>query len=138
MPSRAEARGTPRRGAAKLDAGKLGNVLAGKGRPPEPPAGAEQRGAHIPTHAAEPPVATPAQARARPSAALPDLAGTRRGPKGISTSLEVPHYLMENIAQYLRANSGHNMRTLLFTGLTKLGIQVAPEDLVPLRQRRSR
>jgi hypothetical protein len=45
---------------------------------------------------------------------------------------------MDNIAEYLRANSGHNMRTLLFTGLTKLGIHVAQEDLVPQRQRRSR
>lgn len=62
----------------------------------------------------------------------------RKGPKGISTSLEVPPYLMDNIAEYLRANAGYNMRTLLFTGLTKLGIHVEPEDLVPQRQRRSR
>ena len=56
----------------------------------------------------------------------------------VCKGLEVPPYLMDNIARYLRANGGHNMRTLLFTGLTKLGIQVEQEDLVPQRQRRSR
>ena len=89
----------------------------GKGQVVGAPAGAEQRGA---AEAAPPPgnPFSPAPAETR-----------RRGPKGISTSLEVPPYLMDNIAEYLRANGGHNMRTLLFTGSTKLGIHVAPQDL---------
>lgn len=128
MSEPAETRSAPaRKGAAKLDAGKLGDVLAGKGQVVGAPAGAEQRGASE-TAPPDPPIAiTPRFTEAK-----------RRGSKGISTSLEVPPYLMDNIAEYLRANSGHNMRTLLFTGLTKLGIHVAQEDLVPQRQRRSR
>lgn len=113
--SEAAGRALVRKGAAKLNADKLSDVLAGKGQSPSPPAGAEQRGA-----------------------ATPSPEPKRKGPKGISTSLEVPLYLMDNIAEYLRANGRHNMRTLLFTGLTKLGIHVEPEDLVPQRQRRSR
>jgi hypothetical protein len=120
-----------RRSAAKLNMDKLGDVLAPKGQPPAPPAGAEQRGAAPP---ASPAPVTPEAAPAESKAVDPN----RMRPKGISTSLEVPPYLMENIAAYLRANGGHNMRTLLFTGLTKLGIHVDPQDLVPQRQRRAR
>jgi hypothetical protein len=128
--SDAQARALARRGAAKRDMDKLGDVLAGKGQPPNPPTGAQQRGAIPPVSPAPPPAATLAE---------PTLADPKRPrPKGISTSIEVPPYLMENIAEYLRANGGHNMRTLFFTGLTKLGIHVDPEDLVPQRQRRSR
>ena len=116
-----------RKRAAKLDTGKLGDVLVGKGQAVGAPAGAEQRGAAETAPTLRQPILAPQPAETR-----------RRGPKGISTSLEVPPYLMDNIAEYLRANGGHNMRTLLFTGLTKLGIHVAPEDLVPQRQRRSR
>lgn len=129
---------TPLRRAAKLDAGKLGDVLAGKGQPPSPPAGAEQRGANnAPVHP-DASAGRSAPIAVQQSDTFAVTTGLKRGPKGISTSLEVPAYLMDNIAQYLRANAGHNMRTLLFTGLTKLGIEVAPEDLIPLRQRRSR
>ena len=129
--SDAQVRASARRGAAKLDMDKLGDVLAGKGQPPSPPAGAEQRSA-IPPVSPDP--APPAATLAEPGS----TDSKRPRPRGISTSIEVPPYLMENIAEYLRANGGHNMRTLFFTGLTKLGIHVDPEDLVPQRQRRSR
>jgi hypothetical protein len=129
--SDAQTRTPARRSAAKLNMDKLGDVLAGKGQPPSQPAGAEQRGTTAPVSLA--PVTTET-ASTEPTVADPK----RKGPKGISTSLEVPPYLMENIAEYLRANGGHNMRTLLFTGLSKLGIHVEPQDLVPQRQRRSR
>ena len=128
MPETAGTDAVPaRKGAAKLDPGKLGDVLAGKGQALGAPVGAEQRGGSIPPSATLPVSTTPEPAPAK-----------RKGPKGISTSLEVPPYLMDNIAEYLRANGGYNMRTLLFTGLTKLGIHVKPENLVPQRQRRSR
>lgn len=128
--SDAQTRTPARRSAAKLNMDKLGDVLAGKGQPPSLPAGAEQRGTTAPV---SPAPATPELASTEPA-----VDSKRKGPKGISTSLEVPPYLMENIAEYLRANGGHNMRTLLFTGLSKLGIHVEPQDLVPQRQRRSR
>lgn len=118
MPDSATRPAPARRGAAKLDADRLSDVLAGKGQPPAVPAGAEQRSVAPAPAAAQPPV--------------------RRETRGISTSLEVPVYLMDNIAAYLRTNGGHNMRTLLFTGLAQLGIEVAPQDLVPQRRRRSR
>ena len=128
--SDAQTRTPARRSAAKLNMDKLGDVLAGKGQPPSLPAGAEQRGTTAPV--------SPAPATPEPASTEPAVDSNRKGPKGISTSLEVPPYLMENIAEYLRANGGHNMRTLLFTGLSKLGIHVEPQDLVPQRQRRSR
>jgi len=126
--SEAAGRALARKGAAKLNADKLSDLLAEKGQPPSAPTGTEQRGAGLPTE----PSSTPAHI----TAPLPEP--KRKGPRGISTSLEIPLYLMDNIAEYLRANGRHNMRTLLFTGLTKLGIHVEPEDLVPQRQRRSR
>src|SRR5512132_1149664 len=128
--SDAQPRTPARRSAAKLNMDKLGDVLAGKGQPPSLSAGAEQRGTTAPV--------SPAPATPEPASTEPAVDSKRKGPKGISTSLEVPPYLMENIAEYLRANGGHNMRTLLFTGLSKLGIHVEPQDLVPQRQRRSR
>jgi hypothetical protein len=80
MSEPAETRSAPvRRGAAKLDAGKLGDVLAGKGEVVGAPAGAEQRGA---SETASP--SRPAATAQQPAEA------NRRAPKGISTSLEVP------------------------------------------------
>ena len=58
---------------------------------------------------------------------------------GVSLStIRIPEYLSERIAEYLYHHRGDNMQTLFFKGLVKLGIEVEPEDLVPKRQRRSR
>lgn len=55
-----------------------------------------------------------------------------------SSTIRIPHYLSDRISDYLHANKGDTLTTLMFKGLTKLGIEVEPEDLVPKRQRRSR
>ena len=55
-----------------------------------------------------------------------------------SSTIRIPHYLSARISDYLHANKGDTLTTLVFKGLTKLGIEVEPEDLVPKRQRRSR
>ena len=78
MPETAGTDAVPaRKGAAKLDPGKLGDVLAGKGQALGAPVGAEQRGGSIPPSATLPVSTTPEPAPAK-----------RKGPKGISTSLE--------------------------------------------------
>lgn len=104
-----------RKGPAGL--GDLGDVLAGKGEPMAPPTDAASRG-------------TSAGEGAR--AGQPE-----RGGATLST-IRIPHYLSERIADYLHANRGDTQQTMFFKGLTKLGIEVEPEDLVPKRQRRSR
>ena len=55
-----------------------------------------------------------------------------------SSTIRIPEYLSERIADYLHVHRGDNMQTMFFKGLVKLGIKVEPEDLVPKRQRRSR
>jgi len=55
-----------------------------------------------------------------------------------SSTIRIPHYLSARISDYLHANKGDTLTTLVFKGLTKLGIEVEPDDLVPKRQRRSR
>ncbi len=55
-----------------------------------------------------------------------------------SSTIRIPHYLSDRISDYLHANKGDTLTTLVFKGLTKLGIEVEPGDLVPKRQRRSR
>ena len=55
-----------------------------------------------------------------------------------SSTIRIPHYLSDRISDYLHANKGDTLTTLFFKGLTKLGIEVEPGDLVPKRQRRSR
>ena len=55
-----------------------------------------------------------------------------------SSTIRIPHYLSDRISDYLHVNKGDTLTTLFFKGLTKLGIEVEPGDLVPKRQRRSR
>ncbi len=55
-----------------------------------------------------------------------------------SSTIRIPHYLSDRISDYLHANKGDTLTTLVFKGLMKLGIEVEPGDLVPKRQRRSR
>ena len=55
-----------------------------------------------------------------------------------SSTIRIPHYLSDRISDYLHVNKGDTLTTMFFKGLTKLGIEVEPGDLVPKRQRRSR
>lgn len=55
-----------------------------------------------------------------------------------SSTIRIPGYLTDRISNYLHANKGDSMTTMFFKGLTKLGIEVEPEDLVPKRRRGSR
>lgn len=105
---------TARKGPAKLG-GDLDSVFAPKGAVTAPPrvgAGREAGGA----------------SRAEPV----DKESVT------SSTIRIPHYLSDRISDYLHANKGDTLTTLVFKGLTKLGIEVEPEDLVPKRQRRSR
>lgn len=113
---------TARKGPSNL--GDLDDVFAGKSEPVAPPAGAMARSA--PTSAA--------------SASGGEGARTEQPERGGATlsTIRIPHYLSERIANYLHVNRGDTMQTLFFKGLVELGIEVEAQDLVPKRQRRAR
>lgn len=118
-----------RKGPAGL--GDLDDVLAGKGEVMAPPTGAAPRSAPVPEQPA------PAPAPVVPAGEEARADRPERGGATLST-IRIPHYLSDRIADHLHANRGDTMQTLFFKGLTKLGIEVEPEDLVPKRQRRAR
>ena len=109
---------------APAQLGDLDDVFAGKGEPVAPPAGATSRSA--PTSAAS-------------GSSGEDARAGQPEPRGATLStIRIPHYLSERIANYLHVNRGDTMQTLFFKGLVELGIEVEAEDLVPKRQRRAR
>lgn len=120
---------TARKGPSRL--GDLDDVFAGKGETVAPPPGVAPRSAPV---SAQPAPAAPAGAGAGEGTHMGQL---ERGGATLST-IRIPHYLSERIANYLHANRGDTMQTLFFKGLVELGIEVEPEDLVPKRQRRAR
>lgn len=109
--------------------GDLDDVFAGKGETVTPPPGAIPRSAPV---SAQPSPAASAGEGEEAQAGQPE-----RGGATLST-IRIPHYLSERIANYLHVNRGDTMQTLFFKGLVELGIEVEPEDLVPKRQRRAR
>jgi len=53
------------------------------------------------------------------------------------TTLRIPGYLAENIRRWLYENPSHTQHSMVFAGLTKLGIEVREEDLEPKRRPKS-
>ncbi len=64
----------------------------------------------------------------RPEPAPAELAERERV---TSSTIRILHYLPDRISDDLHANKGDTLTTLRFKGLTKLGIEVEPGDLVP-------
>lgn len=82
------------------------------------------------------------QGRKRTTAAAPETAGGQKAPKasrkqgsGHVTSLDIPHYVMDQIREYLTEHRDIKFKHMVLLGFTKLGIKVEPEDLKPERQR---
>ena len=112
---------TPRKGPAKLGEDLDDVFAAKKAAAPLPTGGVMNRDAASGAKRLEPTLAEPEEK------------------EGVTSStIRIPHYLSDRISDYLHANKGDTLTTLFFKGLTKLGIEVEPGDLVPKRQRRSR
>jgi len=110
-----------RKGPAQLGEGLDDVFAAKKEAASQPGGGATGRDAGIGANRPEPTPVEPAEK------------------EGVTSStIRIPHYLSDRISDYLHANKGDTLTTLVFKGLTKLGIEVEPGDLVPKRQRRSR
>ena len=116
-----------RKGLAKLASDDLDDVFAGKGERMTPPTGGAPRSAPVPERPAAP----------TGGEALGPAKRVERAGVSLST-IRIPNYLSERIADYLHVHRGATMQTLFFKGLVELGIEVEPEDLVPKRQRRAR
>jgi hypothetical protein len=124
---REDATAASRKGPAKLASGDLDDMFEAKRERPAAPGGAAPRSALVP----ERPV---------PAAESEGAGPPKRVEKaGVSLStIRIPDYLSERIANYLHVHRSDTMQTLFFKGLVKLGIDVEPDDLVPKRQRRMR
>lgn len=118
-----------RKGPAKLASGDLDDVFEAKRERPAAPGGAAPRSALAPERL------VPAAAAESEGAGPPKR--VERAGVSLST-IRIPDYLSERIANYLHVHRGDTMQTLFFKGLVKLGIDVEPDDLVPKRQRRMR
>lgn len=59
----------------------------------------------------------------------------RKQASGHSTSIDIPHYVMDQIREYLAEHRELKFKHMVLLGLTKLGIKVEPEDLKPERRR---
>ncbi len=60
--------------------------------------------------------------------------GRKQG-SGHSTSIDIPHYVMDQVRDYLAGHRDLKFRNLVLLGFTKLGMHVEEEDLRPQRQR---
>ncbi len=124
----------------RFDPADFSDVLAPKGQAAGAVTGAEQRGAPsiaVP-NASQPtvaPIDNAAAASALPAAADAARAAAQQRRRN-STSFDFPDYVNEGITLWLRGHPEHNLKTMIHLGLTKLGIHVEPEDLVPQRRRR--
>jgi hypothetical protein len=56
----------------------------------------------------------------------------------VATTIAIPPVIMARIQERLRDDQEHNLRTLVFLGLSKLGIEIEPEFLAPKRRRWTR
>lgn len=55
----------------------------------------------------------------------------------VITTIRMPAYLAENVRRWLYENPTHTQHSMIFNGLTKLGIEVRDEDLEPKRRPRA-
>ena len=76
-----------------------------------------------------------AEAAAKPDAPAEAPRKPRKQASGHSTSIDIPHYVMDQIREYLAEHRELKFKHMVLLGLTKLGIKVEPEDLKPERRR---
>ena len=110
---------TARRKESRFDPEDFADVLAPKGGAAGAVTGTEPRS--LP-HAK--PIPTAEDAPAAPPR------------KRFSTSLDFPDYVDKQITTWLRGHPEHVFKTMILHALTKVGLEIKPEDLVPQRRRR--
>ncbi len=76
------------------------------------------------------------EAKPMPADAAADVSPVASTRKRFSTSLDFPDYVDEQITAWLRDHPDHVFRTMILHALTKIGLEVKPDDLVPQRRRR--
>jgi len=59
----------------------------------------------------------------------------RKQASGHSTSIDIPHYIMDQVRDYLAEHRDIKFKHMVLLGFTKLGLQIKSEDLKPERQR---
>jgi hypothetical protein len=70
-----------------------------------------------------------------------DAAGKKKrkaNPNIVATTIAFPPAIMERVQERLQQDQSHNLQTLVFLGLTKLGIEIDPQYLKPKRRRWTR
>ena len=123
----------------RFDPADFADVLAPKGQAAGSVTGVEQRGAPLAAVPKMPPISstehggTAASSSSETADTARIMAQQRRRN---STSFDFPDYVNEGITLWLREHPEHNLKTMIHLALTKLGVHVDPEDLVPQRRRR--
>jgi hypothetical protein len=128
-----------RRKDNRFDPADFADVLAPKGHAAGAVTAAEQRGTPLAVAAGAPQLraATEGASSASSVPRVPtssEAAAQQR--RRNSTSFDFPDYVNEGITAWLRGHPEHNLKTMIHLALTKLGVHVEPEDLVPQRRRR--
>ena len=120
--SKASATAASGRKSNRFDPEDFAGVLAPKGAAAGAVTGTEPRSL---------PDAKPA-----PASATEDVPEAQHTRKRYSTSLDFPGYVDEQITTWLRAHPEHVFKTMILHALTKVGLEIKPEDLTPQRRRR--
>lgn len=115
-----------RRKENRFDPADFAGVLAPKGGATGSVAGIEPRSL---------PASRPETAPAALETVKP-IGGAGPTRKRYSTSLDFPEYVDEQITIWLRGRPDHVFKTMILHALTKIGLEIKPEDLVPQRRRR--
>ena len=113
----------------RFDPEDFASVLAPKGGAAGAVTGAEPRS--LPEVRPAPTATDAAEASTGPAPATGAVARQR-----YSTSLDFPDYVDEQITGWLREHPEHVFKTMILHALTKIGLEIRPEDLVPQRRRR--
>lgn len=117
----------------RFDPADFADVLAPKGQAAGAVSGADQRSTFLASPEALPSTAVAeVDSSASDDAARAAAAQRRRN----STSFDFPDYVNEGITVWLRSHPEHNLKTMVHLALSKLGVHVETEDLVPQRRRR--
>ncbi len=112
----------PRRKENRFDPEDFAGVLAPKGGAAGAVTGTEARS--LP------------DTKAAPADAVTDAGPEAPPRKRFSTSLDFPDYVDEQITVWLRSHPEHVFKTMILHALTKVGLEIKPEDLKPQRRRR--
>ncbi len=70
-----------------------------------------------------------------PPEAPPPARKPRRQARGHMTTIDLPDYVVPQISEFLARHPEMRFRQAVLLGLSKLGIEVKPEDLVAKRGR---